>query len=152
MFALPGDQAKTSLICVGPGTGVVPYIGFLQDREVEIGQGQERAPAYLFFGCRRKDIDFIYRENLEAWETKGTLSKLNLALSREPGQKKTYVQDAMREQKDWIRDQLSNGAHLYICGSTKMGQDVQALLKEVLGEDGFKALEKQKRLIKELWG
>ena len=33
-----------------------------------------------------------------------------------------------------------------------MGQDVQTLLKETLGEDGFKALEKEKRLIKELWG
>ena len=29
MFALPADQAKTPLICVGPGTGVVPFIGFL---------------------------------------------------------------------------------------------------------------------------
>ena len=33
-----------------------------------------------------------------------------------------------------------------------MGHDVQSLLKELLGEDGFKAMEKEKRLIKELWG
>ena len=58
----------------------------------------------------------------------------------------------MREQGDWVRDQLNNGAHLYICGSTKMGHDVQTLLKELLGEDGFKNIEKEKRLIKELWG
>jgi sulfite reductase (NADPH) flavoprotein alpha-component len=77
---------------------------------------------------------------------------MNLALSREPGVKKTYVQDAMREQSEWLKEQLSNSANLYICGSTKMGHDVQSLLKELLGEEGFKAMEKEKRLIKELWG
>jgi sulfite reductase alpha subunit-like flavoprotein len=49
---------------------------------------------------------------------------MNLALSREPGIKKTYVQDAMRDQSEWLKDQLTNGANLYICGSTKMGHDV----------------------------
>ena len=88
MFALPADQTNTPIICVGPGTGVVPYIGFLQDREVERKQGQERAPAYLFFGCRRKDVDYIYRQDLEEWERSGVLTKLNLALSREPTQRK----------------------------------------------------------------
>jgi sulfite reductase (NADPH) flavoprotein alpha-component len=77
---------------------------------------------------------------------------MNLALSREPGVKKTYVQDAMRDQSEWLKEQLSNGANLYICGSTKMGHDVQSLLQELLGEDGFKAMEKEKSLIKELWG
>ena len=41
--------------------------------------------------------------------------------------------------------------YFYICGSTSMGKDVQNLLKEILGEDGFKKLETEKRLIKELW-
>jgi sulfite reductase (NADPH) flavoprotein alpha-component len=89
---------------------------------------------------------------LESWEASGVLTRMNLALSREPGIKKTYVQDAMRDQSEWLKDQLTNGANLYICGSTKMGHDVQSLLKELLGEDGFNAMEKEKRLIKELWG
>ena len=42
--------------------------------------------------------------------------------------------------------------HIYLCGSTKMGQDVQVLIKELVGEESFKKLEKDKRLIKELWG
>jgi sulfite reductase alpha subunit-like flavoprotein len=60
----------------------------------------------------------------------------------------------MRKQSELIKDLLSTEkkGHIYICGSTKMGQDVQALLKELFGEEGFKALDKEKRLIKELWG
>jgi hypothetical protein len=33
-----------------------------------------------------------------------------------------------------------------------MGADVQKILKEFLGEADFKNMEKEKRLIKELWG
>lgn len=52
-----------------------------------------------------------------------------------------------------ILETLNTGGYIYLCGSTKMGQDVQTLLKELLGgEEQFKKLEKEKRLIKELWG
>lgn len=47
---------------------------------------------------------------------------------------------------------LEEKGNVYICGNNKMGLDVQAILKEFLGEDSYKALEKEKRLIKELWG
>jgi sulfite reductase alpha subunit-like flavoprotein len=79
---------------------------------------------------------------------------VHLALSREEGQEKQYVQDLMRKEREMLRDLLSQEkkGHIYLCGSTKMGQDVQALLKDMFGEEGFKRLEKEKRLIKELWG
>ena len=47
---------------------------------------------------------------------------------------------------------LEQRGHVYLCGNTKMGMDVQNLLKEFLGEEEFKILDKEKRLIKELWG
>jgi len=63
------------------------------------------------------------------------------------------VQDLIKQRKDMIVDILQNkGGHFYVCGNTKMGHDVQVLLKEFLGEEHFKELEQQKRLIKELWG
>ena len=63
------------------------------------------------------------------------------------------MQDLMRHQSELIRETLTvQRGHLYLCGSTKMGHDVQALLKEILGEEGLKIIEKEKRLIKELWG
>lgn len=47
---------------------------------------------------------------------------------------------------------LLEKGNVYICGNNKMGMDVQNILKEFLGEEDFKVLEKEKRLIKELWG
>jgi sulfite reductase alpha subunit-like flavoprotein len=59
----------------------------------------------------------------------------------------------MRDQRDQVLTVLhERKGHLYICGNTKMGLDVQHVLKEFLGEDGFKLIEKEKRLVKELWG
>ena len=59
----------------------------------------------------------------------------------------------MREQKEMILKLiLEQRGHVYLCGNTKMGMDVQNLLKEFLGEEEFKILDKEKRLIKELWG
>lgn len=47
---------------------------------------------------------------------------------------------------------MEEKGNIYICGNLKMGHDVQMLLKEFIGEEAFKTLEKEKRLIKELWG
>ena len=38
-----------------------------------------------------------------------------------------------------------------MCGATSMGKSVEAELKEMLGDDVFSTLQKEKRLIKELW-
>lgn len=107
MFGLPADQTKTPMIMVGPGTGVVPFIGFMQDRQVDLASGLSRAPAYLFFGCRRSDVDFIYKSDIAAWAETPVLTRSFLAFSREPNQKKVYVQDVMREQIDFLREQFT---------------------------------------------
>lgn len=59
----------------------------------------------------------------------------------------------MREQRDLIMKVVfEQKGSVYLCGNTKMGLDVQHLLKEFIGEEEFKNLEKEKRLVKELWG
>lgn len=158
LFNLPADNVATPVIMVGPGTGIAPFIGFMEERQHQLKSKEstedDGANWHLFFGCRRKNYDFIYSHYLEEFEKLGVVRKVHLALSREDPMKKHYVQDLMRIESDLLKEMLSQEkkGHLYICGSTKMGSDVQALLKELLGEEGFKALEKEKRLIKELWG
>lgn len=61
-FDMPENPASP-LIMVGPGTGVVPFIGFCQERSCSIDQ-ETRGEAHLFFGCRDSNTDFIYKDFL----------------------------------------------------------------------------------------
>lgn len=63
----PPDSPATPLVMIGPGTGVAPFRGFLQHRAAQLvgGAAGPRGQAWLFFGCRRRDHDFLYGEDLE---------------------------------------------------------------------------------------
>ena len=107
---------------VGPGTGLAPFVGFMQERHHDMTtNGLKRAPAHLFFGCRKQDCDFIYKQDILAHSLSGVLTKTHLALSREDGHPKNYVQDVMRQQSAMIIDTVKAGGYIYLCGSTKMG-------------------------------
>ena len=65
---------------------------------------------------------------------------------------KTYVQDLLAKEEDMLRRVLTEEkGHFYICGSLRMGNDVQALLKSTLGDESYKQMQSEKRLCVELW-
>lgn len=114
------------LLMVGPGTGIVPFIAFSQERTLLQQQEKSNAEGHLFFGCREKDNDFIYRDYLASMVDKKVLSSLSLAFSRpKDGSEKQYVQDVLKTKAELIERLLrtENGC-LYLCGATKMGADV----------------------------
>jgi len=61
-FQLPASM-ETPVILIGPGTGVAPFIGFLAHREelLKSNPGDKYGPVWLFFGCRAKDKDYLYK-------------------------------------------------------------------------------------------
>src|ERR1700730_15405084 len=69
-FRLPDDPA-VPLIMIGPGTGLAPFRGFLQERAARKAQGHNLGPAMLFFGCRHPDQDFLYADELKAFAASG---------------------------------------------------------------------------------
>ncbi len=100
-------------------------------------QKDGEGPILLFFGCRTREKDWIYREEMEDFLRQGMLTEMHTAFSREAG-KKVYVQDRMREQGARLaRLLLKEGAYLYVCGDAEnMARDVHANLKALLVQHG----------------
>merc|ERR1712165_237380 len=117
-FRLP-NRAQTPVIMIGPGTGLAPFRGFIQERAWQKENGKTVGETHLYFGCRNKDIDYIYRDELEKYEADGVL-KLHTAFSRDQGQK-VYVTHRLRENAaEFWRLIGEENAHFYICGDAKM--------------------------------
>ena len=92
LFRLPPDNS-TQMIMVGPGTGVVPFIGFMQDRQMkfEADPTIQFGDAYLFFGCRKSTSDFIYQDQIAKSKSSHHLKDVFIAFSREDSSKRVYV-------------------------------------------------------------
>ncbi|MEU4269587.1 bifunctional nitrate reductase/sulfite reductase flavoprotein subunit alpha [Streptomyces sp. NPDC026092] len=130
-FRPPADPA-TPMIMVGPGTGVAPFVGFLEDRQARGHTG----PNWLFFGEQRQATDSYYREELEAYRASGHLDRLDLAFSRDQ-RNKVYVQDRMREHGPRLWQWLQDGAHFYVCGdASRMAKDVDRALRDIAATHG----------------
>ncbi|WP_218030078.1 bifunctional nitrate reductase/sulfite reductase flavoprotein subunit alpha [Pseudonocardia hydrocarbonoxydans] len=130
-FRPPADPS-TPMVMVGPGTGVAPFVGFLEERRARGHTGRN----WLFFGEQRRATDFYYREEIEAFRAGGGLHRLDLAFSRDQ-RAKVYVQDRMREQGARLWSWLQDGAHLYVCGdAARMAKDVDRALRDVVAAHG----------------
>jgi sulfite reductase (NADPH) flavoprotein alpha-component len=130
-FALPTDGA-TPIVMVGPGTGVAPFRSFLWHRKATGAGGR----AWLFFGHRHAATDFFYRDDLDAFLSDATLTRLSTAWSRD-GREKVYVQDRMREAGPELWAWLRDGAHFYVCGDAqRMAKDVESALIEISAKGG----------------
>ncbi|MFJ8886619.1 molybdopterin-dependent oxidoreductase [Streptomyces sp. NPDC102402] len=155
-FRPPADPA-TPMVMVGPGTGVAPFVGFLDERRA-LGH---RAANWLFFGEQRRGTDFYYREELDSLRRDSTLTRLDTAFSRDQ-RAKVYVQDRMREHGAQLWSWLQEGAHFYVCGdASRMAKDVDRALRDIavahggLQEDAAAAYVKQlaadKRYVRDVY-
>lgn len=162
-FRLPKQKA-TPIVMIGPGTGVAPFRAFLHDlihfhkekkEEIKIGDW------HLFFGCRHKDKDYIYKKELEEAGEKKILARLDVAFSRMTD-KKVYVQHRLAEAGSELWDTIhKEKATFYVCGGTAMGRDVRAALTTIVQTYGklsadeaatyVQDMQKKGRYIQELW-
>jgi cytochrome P450 / NADPH-cytochrome P450 reductase len=126
-FHLPEDPS-VPIVMIGPGTGLAPFRGFLQERDALRREGTTLGRALLFFGCRHPDQDYLYREELEQYAANGIV-ELHVAFSR-VGPEKMYVQQRIVEQADAIWSMLEAGGVIYVCGD---GSRMEPGVRTVLG-------------------
>jgi sulfite reductase (NADPH) flavoprotein alpha-component len=128
----PPSDPHTPMIMIGPGTGIAPFRGFLQERRALGHTG----PNWLFFGEQHAATDYYYRDEIERMRDDGFLTELDLAFSRDQ-RDKVYVQHLMRNRGAELWRWLQDGAQLYVCGNADpMAKDVDRALREIASEHG----------------
>ncbi|KAI1639803.1 NADPH-cytochrome P450 reductase [Biscogniauxia mediterranea] len=130
-FKLPSDPSKP-IIMIGPGTGVAPFRGFVQERAKQAESGENVGRTLLFFGCRKREEDFVYESEWE--KALGDNFELITAFSRE-GPQKVYVQHRLKEKAQEVNELLQKKAYLYVCGdAANMAREVNTVLAQIIAE------------------
>jgi sulfite reductase (NADPH) flavoprotein alpha-component len=145
-FRLPSDPERP-VIMIGPGTGVAPFRGFMQERDSIGARGRN----WLVFGHRNYTHDFLYQLDWQDLLKRGVLTRLDVAFSRDQPEKR-YVQhalwDARRELSAWVQD----GAAIYVCGDANaMAKDVHTTLQQILGKAALDALRREGRYLRDVY-
>jgi len=163
-FRLPRNM-ETAVLMIGPGTGLAPFRAIIQEGNEIIKKGK-KIPGkwHLYFGCRYRDSDFIYKDELEKArdDPESCLDALHIAFSRETP-KKIYVQDLLRQNGDEVYRLVNEQkAKIMVCGATAMGKAVREALQTILCLSGGMTPEVAKatqdkwlgtgRYVQELWG
>eukprot|EP01025_Chloroclados_australasicus_P048670 TRINITY_DN5522_c0_g1_i10.p1 TRINITY_DN5522_c0_g1~~TRINITY_DN5522_c0_g1_i10.p1 ORF type:complete len:758 (-),score=89.14 TRINITY_DN5522_c0_g1_i10:394-2667(-) len=154
---------QSPIIMIGPGTGVAPFRGFLQQRRAMKKAGSTQCgESWLFFGCRREDEDYLYRSDFEQFVADGTLNHLVCAFSRAQ-KEKVYVQHKMMEVGQQLADCIiKKGGYIFVCGDgARMAKDVHACLENIFqkyadmteqeASSALAQLTKTKRYVRDIW-
>lgn len=117
----------------------------------------------LFFGCRHRNHDWLYREEMQSLQAEGIIANLHVAVSRddENGHRR-YVQDSMRECAERLTMLiLKQNACVYVCGDgNAMAKDVQGVVVELLASSlgdmdaavsYFECMKVERRFLMDIW-
>lgn len=111
----PPASPEMPMVMVCAGTGLAPFRGFLQERAVQAQNGRSVGLSLLFFGCDHPDVDFLYRDELAAWEADGVVS-VRPAFYKAPEGDVTFVQHRVWKDRADVAELFRKGAHVYVCG------------------------------------
>jgi NADPH-ferrihemoprotein reductase len=153
-FHLP-TTATTPVIMIGGGSGLAPFISFLEARESQLrqmrsnGSSESLGPAILYYGCRRPD-EYMMRDRLLKYYESGALSELIISFSHQNPDIDSsvrrathgeYICPGTRNITDIVLDDIpklassvmQQNAHIYVCGGAGMfGKAVRNAVNELM--------------------
>jgi len=148
LMKLPPKHTQP-VVMAGLGTGMAPFRAFIQERQYIASKGEEVGPMALYFGSRHRSKEYLYGEELEAYNASGLLTYLRLAFSRDQ-QDKVYIQHKLQNDKSEIHDLLiKEKGHFYLCGPTWPAGDVyDAIVGNFTVAGGMEKKEAQDEVFK----
>lgn len=149
-FKPPADPS-TPVVMIGPGTGVAPFRAFIQERAHQAKNGMTVGKTLLFFGCRKRDEDFLYRDEWELYKQDlGDALDVDVAFSRESNEK-VYVQHRLVARAAEVKTLLESG-NVYVCGdAARMAKDVNRELNDILGVEKVQQMRTAHRYQEDVW-
>lgn len=122
------------IVMSGLGTGAAPFRAYIQARAVQKQRGEKIGPLIYIFGSRYKHAEYLYGEELEAYERDGIVKVLT-AFSRDQ-KNKIYIQHRIEQNQEEILNLLmppegtgeEQQGMFTLCGPTDPLPDVQEAL------------------------
>jgi len=143
-FRLPEEDKN--IIMIGPGTGIAPFRSFIAERDATGASGKN----WLFFGEQHFLTDFLYQTELQSWVETESLTKIDIAFSRDQ-KEKIYVQHKMMNKGDEIFQWLHAGSYVYVCGAKEpMSVDVEHTILQIIEQFGERSKEESQKYLDSL--
>lgn len=135
-FRLEIEDTSRNLIMIGPGLGVIPYLGMLEEIQSS-GDNQTDCTRLIFTSWRHKGLDDVFLNELEKFTS---IAQLHFAYTRDTaeGTPKIYVQDLMwpARKEQIARLLMDPRTKVFICGESKvMIPQIELTLAKCLTEE-----------------
>lgn len=131
-------------ILIGAGTGIGPLIGFIR-------HNPPQRPMHLYFGARDDAEGFLYRDELQGLVGDRRLRSLTTAFSRTAP--RAYVQDRLLADTPRLRELVTQGAQVLVCGGRRMADGVATAWERILAGSGLSVaqLRAQGRYVEDVY-
>ncbi|MDX5363342.1 MAG: flavodoxin domain-containing protein [Pseudazoarcus pumilus] len=140
-----GDNATRPLILIGSGTGLAGLLALLRWR-ARHGLGCN----WLLFGERNAAHDAFHAAEIEQLKQQRLLARCDRTYSRDEAGE--YVQHRLARSANTLRQWVSDGAAIYVCGNAVgMGPAVHDALRVILGEESLAQLARDGRYRRDLY-
>ncbi|XP_053695831.1 methionine synthase reductase-like [Sabethes cyaneus] len=119
VFHYKEEDLEKNIIMIGPGTGVSPYLGFLEYRKraKQLNKKTKLGTALLLTSCRYRERNYIFEEEIKQYLQQGLLDNVHEAYSKDTDSRYKFIQDIIEDKKEqFIKLLLEENTKLYICG------------------------------------